>query len=85
VAFEISEEALRNALSRVLAGQPEHHDRRYGFQTRLDELEMDSLRVVSLIVELEEEVDALLDLRLAGQFETLGDMCRSLHAVGESR
>jgi acyl carrier protein len=80
----ITRSDLKDAVSRVLVDVTPPSSG-YDFDTRFDDIGMDSMQVAELIVELEEILGKQLDLVDVEQFQTLGDLCRSLRATGELR
>jgi acyl carrier protein len=78
----ITPQILNDAMSRVSVDvSPPSPD--YDFDTRFDDIGMESLEIAELIVELEEILGKQLDLVDIDRFQTLGDLCRSLRAIGE--
>jgi acyl carrier protein len=80
----ITLQALKEAMSRVYIDDSSY-DGGCGFDTKFEDIGMDSLQLAELIVELEEALGKELELVADDQLETLGDLCRALRAVGELR
>ena len=80
----ITPQALKEAMSRVYIND-NSYDGDCDFDTKFEDIGMESLQLAELIVELEEIVGKELDLVANDQLETLGDLCRALRAVGELR
>jgi acyl carrier protein len=78
----ITPQILRDAMSRVSI-EVSPPSAGYDFDTKFDDIGMGSLEVAELIVELEEVLGKQLDLVDIDEFQTLGDLCRSLRAIGE--
>ena len=76
---------VERALPRLVNADPGLDPRQVDFDTRLDDLEWDSLVLAELIVQLEEESNTLLDLLPTNRLETLGDFCRALQPVQQPR
>ncbi|QMU78284.1 hypothetical protein GXW83_23840 [Streptacidiphilus sp. PB12-B1b] len=76
----ISEDSICRAVRRALADRADSDDS-YNLDTRIDDLDLDSLLIAEVIVELEEELNILLDLRMTERMTTLGDLARALHQV----
>lgn len=80
----ITSQMLSEAMSRVsIDADSPNPD--YDFDTRFDEINMDSLQLAELIVELEEILGKQLEFTEIDQLETLGDLCHALRAIGELR
>ncbi|MFB7667289.1 phosphopantetheine-binding protein [Kitasatospora sp. NPDC056138] len=79
----ISEEAIRGAVRRTLTAAS-RAEVDFNIDTRLDDLDLDSLLIAEVIVELEEELDVLLDLHISESLLTLGDLARALRPVRSS-
>jgi acyl carrier protein len=78
----ITAQALKDAMSRISINAAQAGPD-YDFDTKFDDIGMDSLQVAELMVELEEQLGKQLDLVDIDKFETLGDLCRALRVVGE--
>jgi acyl carrier protein len=77
----ISEAQLIRAAQRVFGAEPGDAVPEISFATRLADLEVDSLVVAELIVELEDETDTLLDLIPVARLNTFGDLCEALRPL----
>lgn len=77
----ITLQILCEAVSRVLI-EDSDHPTDYRFDSKFDDLGMNSLSLAELIVELEEVLGRQLELQETGQLETLGDLCRALRPIG---
>ena len=76
-ALFIGEAELDRAARRALV-DPSPGGGGYTFDLRLSDLNVDSLAVAELVVELEQELGTLLDLAPTDRLDTLGDLCRAL-------
>ncbi|MCX0246597.1 phosphopantetheine-binding protein [Streptomyces drozdowiczii] len=82
---------MREAVSAVLAVRlPDGEDEAPEFtvggpqSTRLESIGVDSLLIAEIIVELEERLEVLLELRSGTRLETLAELHSSLTPVGPS-
>jgi len=78
----ITSRILQDAMSRVYIDD-NSPPAGYDFDTRFSDIGMESLEIAELIVELEEILGIELEIAEVDQLETLGDLCKALHAVGE--
>jgi acyl carrier protein len=78
--FRVTEDALCRAVRRVLAVDRDRDDP-VAPDSRLDQLGLDSLLLAETIVELEEELGVLLELRPRNRMETVRDLEHALFAI----
>jgi len=78
----VPEESMCRAISRVLAARPDVGVISVTVETTLEALELDSLCLAEVIVDLEEELSALLELRPQGPMRTVSDLCQALQPIG---
>lgn len=75
-------EALCRTARRTLAVEAVGDTADLGPDSRLDELGVDSLALAEIMVELEEDLSVLLELRPDARLETIRDLSRALHVIG---
>jgi acyl carrier protein len=79
--WTVTEDQLRRALKRMVISMPADCAVDICFDTRTEDLGLDSLLIAELIVELEQESETMLDLAPVDRMDTLGDLCRALRPV----
>lgn len=76
----VSEELLQDIVWQILAEEGPCRPA-CGFDTRLDDLTLDSLQLAELIALLEDALGVMLEFNPGSALITLGDVCRSLEPI----